>query len=1055
MANNVTTQFGKLVVDTSLVPYIRENDVEFVAKNLKPYKLSKIFFDDIAVNAFCQVGNKIVLDSKKVVNLSKNNSISIATNDIVYQGTSNTVNTFNGIVDAWYVSNSTIVIKSLSGNFDEQASLFVEAGSPHDSLTTGVTFANTSIVSVSNFNTSDTFIPGEGVVNPQAGNVFAKVITTSGENTLYVNQNFVNINVDAVGVNTISSMSVDYKAGDIVYQTADGSKNYYAATFSGVVEYYNINAPGSLAIKPTFGTLRSNSTSTGSNAVVRIWNASNTNSKPLAANTFNLNGFNATQNVRSVINSANSIRVISYTHRSGTLANTIAPNTSSVILSVTDGANHPQMNGNLIYFTTGTGVGTIKRITAINGSVAALNSALQLNYTSNTHYSVGNFIVDEYGTEAGIFHIPSYPGFKFKTGNRILTITDTDRYNDPDYTMRAAATYAASGVLKTTQRIQTTPVLPPFPEVDADNLVAPVSPAERVYNATNNKSPVTGSTGSTTPRIPLGDGLSQTFFTPKPTSNKQDNGIFVTSVELFFRAKPSVATGSMQLPVSVKIAEVSNGYPTKNYLAAKTIQAKDVRVSELPSVTNAATATKFTFDDPVYLEPSREYALIVGSDSPDYELFIAELGEEVLGASPPRRISEQPYAGSLFRSQNSSTWTPYQNQDLMFRINKAVFVSSGTATLNLNETPQESTAVDRVMLATSDLKFPAASVDYRLRGTFKIDNSVDTGVFAVPYNSIEYGVLQDKSSTTSLNRRKIAQGNANSYIINVEMSSVDPDISPIINTERVALTAITYNINNAGLSNNVISITNRGAGYNAYSSSGNTMRGSSNTTLNNFAQLYRETYYANNYNIAFYAAGITGGLGSGATGFFVANTDGSNTISSMIMMTPGSGYIETPSISIPTGANTSNSQAFALISGETGKSGGNIRSKYVTREIVLEDGFESGDLRVYMDAIRPAPVDIQVYYKVLSQDDPERISDKTWKRMEKVKDVYSRNPRSLIALEFRPSLTENRIVYTENGVVYPIGGSFKKFQIKVCMTSPDPALIPKIKNLRIIATPEG
>jgi len=130
-------------------------------------------------------------------------------------------------------------------------------------------------------------------------------------------------------------------------------------------------------------------------------------------------------------------------------------------------------------------------------------------------------------------------------------------------------------------------------------------------------------------------------------------------------------------------------------------------------------------------------------------------------------------------------------------------------------------------------------------------------------------------------------------------------------------------------------------------------------------------------------------------------------------------------------------------------------ARYVTREIVLEDGFESGDLRVFMDAIKTAVTDVQVYYKVVSGDDPETISAKRWRRMEKVKDVVSKNGRTVIALEFRPSLTENRISYTENGTNYPIGGTFKSFQIKVCLLSSDPATVPKIKNLRITAVPEG
>ena len=55
--------------------------------------------------------------------------------------------------------------------------------------------------------------------------------------------------------------------------------------------------------------------------------------------------------------------------------------------------------------------------------------------------------------------------------------------------------------------------------------------------------------------------------------------------------------------------------------------------------------------------------------------------------------------------------------------------------------------------------------------------------------------------------------------------------------------------------------------------------------------------------------------------------------------------------------------------------------------------------------------------------------------------------------EYRPSLTSYSITYTsDTGVTYD---SFKKFSIKIVMTSKDPAIVPKIRDLRIIAVPSG
>jgi hypothetical protein len=292
----------------------------------------------------------------------------------------------------------------------------------------------------------------------------------------------------------------------------------------------------------------------------------------------------------------------------------------------------------------------------------------------------------------------------------------------------------------------------------------------------------------------------------------------------------------------------------------------------------------------------------------------------------------------------------------------------------------------------------------------------------------------------------------------LEMSSTNGDVSPVVNLERLSLAAATFGINNAGLQNTQISITNPGAGYNAMSSSGNVVKGSSNNAINNYAQLYRETFYANNWNIGFYNVTITNNpndSGTGASGFAVANTDGSNTVNYVVITTTGNGYLETPTIAFESGNATTAVTAQGLIAGETSKSGGNMIARYITREIVLEDGFESGDLRVFMDAIRPTSTDIQVYYKVVSGDDPQRLSDKSWRRMEILKDIYSKNPLTIIGLEYRPSLDQNLISYTENGQNYPIGGSFKSFAIKVCMRTTDASIIPKIRNLRIIAVPSG
>ena len=52
-------------------------------------------------------------------------------------------------------------------------------------------------------------------------------------------------------------------------------------------------------------------------------------------------------------------------------------------------------------------------------------------------------------------------------------------------------------------------------------------------------------------------------------------------------------------------------------------------------------------------------------------MWISRVGQTNKGTD--RTISQQPYAGVLFKSQNGSTWTAEQNEDAKFKIKRAEF----------------------------------------------------------------------------------------------------------------------------------------------------------------------------------------------------------------------------------------------------------------------------------------------------------------------------------------------------------------------------------------------
>ena len=156
-----------------------------------------------------------------------------------------------------------------------------------------------------------------------------------------------------------------------------------------------------------------------------------------------------------------------------------------------------------------------------------------------------------------------------------------------------------------------------------------------------------------------GDPLAQSFIVEKT------GGMFMTSIDLYFQAKDGT------LPVSIEVRTMDNGYPGKSILPFSTVtkNPSDVNVSQDGSV-----ATTFTFDSPVYVEENVEYAFVVYSNSNNYECWISRMGEKDLATQ--QTISGQPYAGSLFLSQNASTWTATQEDDLKFHMRHAQFDTS-------------------------------------------------------------------------------------------------------------------------------------------------------------------------------------------------------------------------------------------------------------------------------------------------------------------------------------------------------------------------------------------
>jgi len=153
------------------------------------------------------------------------------------------------------------------------------------------------------------------------------------------------------------------------------------------------------------------------------------------------------------------------------------------------------------------------------------------------------------------------------------------------------------------------------------------------------------------------------------------NGVYVTSVDLYFRSK---STNNKSITVQIRTVEL--GTPTLMAVGGVVLSPSQINISE-----DASVPTRCTFPNPLFLPPGNEYALVLlAPESNEYEVWIAEMGQKTINTSElpdaeSVRYTAQFAVGSLFKSQNGSIWTANQYQDLKFKLYKAAFTqSSGT-----------------------------------------------------------------------------------------------------------------------------------------------------------------------------------------------------------------------------------------------------------------------------------------------------------------------------------------------------------------------------------------
>lgn len=254
------------------------------------------------------------------------------------------------------------------------------------------------------------------------------------------------------------------------------------------------------------------------------------------------------------------------------------------------------------------------------------------------------------GTIEGVFYMP---GNRFKAGAKALRLFDKQ---DASLTW-ANATYVAAGT-----RVDITKVTTNHTETTKQRTV---------HDMTFNSTETNQTQRQEVERGVWLDPVAQSFFVETSETNR---GVFIHSIDLyFFEAEP-------QHDVRVEVRRMRDGAPTVDLVAdyAKT----SLPGSEIKTSVNGSRHTRFTFPTPFFVPPGDEYCFVVMSNSSKTSLWCSELGKKAYKDTDTieptgEMIAKQPYLGSMFISQNNTTWTAQQMRDLKFRINRAHFKNSG------------------------------------------------------------------------------------------------------------------------------------------------------------------------------------------------------------------------------------------------------------------------------------------------------------------------------------------------------------------------------------------
>src|SRR5210317_802832 len=629
-------------------------------------------------------------------------------------------------------------------------------------------------------------------------------------------------------------------------------------------------------------------------------------------------------------------------------------------------------------------------------------------YVTPTGGNAGDpVLTDSNGAVSGSFAIPDPKvdaNPRWRTGQRVFRLTSSstnDLTSAPD--TAANAEYIARGIIETVQ-----------------NTIISTRTAGVEFRATNETESVTQTSiqRGASRQVGYHDPLAETFMID------DEGGVFLTSIDVYFSSKDA------NVPVTLQIRDTVNGYPGQKILpfAEKTLNPSAVSTSS-----DGTTATTFTFDSPVYVQENTEYAFVLMANSTDYNVFVARLGETALDSD--RTISQQPYAGVFFKSQNGVTWSADQNEDIKFKIKRAEFENvTGTVT---NDTLSSRTLANNPIRTSSD-STGVLTISHPNHGMHGTDNNVTiAGVSSGTYNGISADQINGTYTAignVTLDSYTLDPANNSDYSDSIAVATSAGDIGGATVT---ATQNRKYDVLNlAGIQ--TMQLPGTSINYYIRPTTGKSIHGSESefsltSNANKLSVVNNDNIYFTAPNAVMSEINETNEMSGSKSFWTILEFSTTNTKLSPVLDTQRmSAFVISNRLNNPTTGNTPNYVA------DTANIGTSTAAVYLTKSITLENASTSLDVRLSQN-VRSSS-NVKVYFRVSGPDEVRNIEDLNWTPFN------SDGSEDTTVTPAEDDTTFKEYKYSASNI-----HDFTSFQIKIVLTGSVSSYPPIVKDMRAIA----